>query len=101
MTHNHLSKTSLCVVGTVVLLFLTATAAFGDCPVNPAAGNPLQMLVIGDSIMWGQGLRDDEVFLTREVLLQEKTDREVKLHMEAHSGAAISGHFGATRFHLH
>jgi len=92
MTLKHLSKTSLPVVGIVVLLFLTTTAAFGDCPVNPPPGDPLQMLVIGDSIMWGQGLRDDEKFSSRvKCWLQEKTDREVRLHMEAHSGAVISG----------
>ena len=92
MTLKHLSKTSLPVLGIVVLLFLTTTAAFGDCPVNPSGGDPLQMLVIGDSIMWGQGLRDDEKFSSRvRCWLQEKTDRDVKLHMEAHSGAVISG----------
>ena len=92
MTHKHLSKTSLSIVGIVVLLFLTTTAAFGDCPVNPSGGDPLQMLVIGDSIMWGQGLRDEEKFSSRvKCWLQEKTNREVKLHMEAHSGAVISG----------
>jgi len=92
MTLKHLSKTSLLVLGIVVLLFLTTTAAFADCPVNPSGSDPLQMLVIGDSIMWGQGLRDDEKFSSRvKCWLQEKTNREVKLHMEAHSGAVISG----------
>ncbi|MGH9871824.1 MAG: SGNH/GDSL hydrolase family protein [Pyrinomonadaceae bacterium] len=97
MTLNKLSKTFLPVVGTIVLLFLTTTTAFGDCSVNPAAGDPLQMLVLGDSIMWGQGLRDDEKFSTRvKCWLQEKTNREVKLHIEAHSGAVISGSTLAT-----
>jgi len=42
--------------------------------------------------MWGQGLRDDEKFSSRvKCWLQEKTEREVKVHMEAHSGAVISG----------
>jgi lysophospholipase L1-like esterase len=92
MTFKHLRKISLPIVGIVVLLFLTSTAAFGDCVVNPPAGDPLQMLVIGDSIMWGQGLREEEKFSSRvKCWLQEKTDREVKLHMEAHSGAVISG----------
>jgi lysophospholipase L1-like esterase len=92
MTLKYPSKTSLPVFGIVLLLLLTSTAAFGDCPVNPSGGDPLQMLVIGDSIMWGQGLRDDEKFSSRvKCWLQEKTDREVKLHMEAHSGAVISG----------
>jgi lysophospholipase L1-like esterase len=92
MTRKYLSKTSLPVFGIVLLLFLTASAAFADCPVNPPPGNPFQMLVIGDSIMWGQGLRDDEKISSRvKCWLQEKTDREVKLHMEAHSGAIVSG----------
>ena len=96
MTLKGLSKTSLPLIGMVVLLFLTTRTAFGDCPVNPIGSNPLQMLVIGDSIMWGQGLREDEKFSTRvKCWLQQKTDREVKLHMEAHSGAVISGSVAA------
>ena len=52
----------------------------------------MQMLVLGDSIMWGQGLRDEEKFSSRvKCWLEEKTDREVKVHVEAHSGAVISG----------
>jgi len=92
MTRKYPSKTSLPIVGIILLLLLTSTAAFGDCPVNPSGGDPLQMLVIGDSIMWGQGLKDDEKFSSRvRCWLQQKTDREVKLHVEAHSGAVISG----------
>jgi hypothetical protein len=42
--------------------------------------------------MWGQGLREEEKFSSRvKCWLQERTDREVKLHVEAHSGAIISG----------
>ena len=94
MTPNRSNKTALSLVGLMVFLFVTATAAFADCPnqVKPADGDPLQMLVLGDSIMWGQGLKDDEKFSTRvKCWLQEKTSREVKLHVEAHSGAVISG----------
>jgi lysophospholipase L1-like esterase len=92
MTLKYLSKKFLPIAGMVLLLLLTSTAAFGDCPVSPAGGDALQMLVIGDSIMWGQGLRDDEKFSYRvKCWLQEKTEREVKVHMEAHSGAVISG----------
>lgn len=92
MTGKYSSKTSLPVVGIVLLLLLTSTAAFGDCPVNPSGGEPLRMLVMGDSIMWGQGLKEDEKFSSRvKCWLQQKTEREVKVHMEAHSGAVISG----------
>ncbi|HEV7683300.1 MAG TPA: SGNH/GDSL hydrolase family protein [Pyrinomonadaceae bacterium] len=93
MTINRLRKTFL-VAGLVALFFLTASSALADCPnqVQPPAGDALQMLVLGDSIMWGQGLREDEKFTSRvKCWLQEKTNREVQLHMEAHSGAIISG----------
>jgi lysophospholipase L1-like esterase len=78
----------------LVLFFLSATTALADCPgqVRPSADAPLQMLVIGDSIMWGQGLREGEKFSSRvKCWLQERTAREVKVHVEAHSGAVISG----------
>ncbi len=78
----------------VVLFLLSATTALADCPdpVKPSENVPLQMLVIGDSIMWGQGLREEEKFSSRvRCWLQEKTAREVKVHVEAHSGAVISG----------
>ena len=92
MTLRTLSQKFLPFVGTVALVFLTTITVFGDCPVQPSGGDPFQMLVIGDSIMWGQGLKDDEKFSSRvKCWLQEKTGREVKLHVEAHSGAVISG----------
>jgi hypothetical protein len=48
------------------------------------------MLVVGDSIMWGQGLKQERKFWWRiKCWLQEKTGREVKEKIEAHSGAAI------------
>ena len=49
------------------------------------------MLVIGDSIMWGQGLEEDEKFTSRvKCWLEEKILRPVEVHVEAHSGAVIS-----------
>jgi lysophospholipase L1-like esterase len=54
------------------------------------------MLVLGDSIMWGQGLREEEKFSSRvKCWLQERTNREVKVHVEAHSGAVISAESAA------
>lgn len=76
-----------------VLILFSATSAFADCPNQGtvAAADPLQMLVLGDSIMWGQGLREEEKFSTRvKCWLQEKTGRSVMVHVEAHSGAVIA-----------
>ena len=48
------------------------------------------MLVLGDSITWGQGLSVQGKFWWRvKSWLQEKTGREVKEKIEAHSGALI------------
>lgn len=50
----------------------------------------LQLLVLGDSIMWGQGLADDRKFYyLTEKWLEERTKRGVVTRVEAHSGATI------------
>src|SRR5436190_3350017 len=51
---------------------------------------PLNLLVLGDSISWGQGLRDDHKasFLVKS-WLEQQTGREVRQTMQAHSGAVI------------
>ena len=57
------------------LILLTAATAFADCAneVKPSGADALQMLVIGDSVMWGQGLKEDEKFSSRvKCWLQEK-----------------------------
>lgn len=84
-----------------VFILFAATAIFADCPnqVRPAGADPFHILVIGDSIMWGQGLNEEEKFTTRvKCWLEEKTDRAVKLHVEAHSGALVSGGTRPPRF---
>ena len=94
MTSKPLHKAFLLPFGLIVLFFLSATPAFADCAnkIKPASDDALHMLVLGDSIMWGQGLREDEKFSSRvKCWLQERTNREVKVHVEAHSGAVISG----------
>jgi lysophospholipase L1-like esterase len=94
MTFKRQNKTGLLFFGLIAFLLFSATTAFADCPnqVKTLVDDPLQMLVLGDSIMWGQGLREDEKFSSRvKCWLQEKTNREVRVHVEAHSGAVISG----------
>jgi hypothetical protein len=80
--------------GLLALLLIAAPGAFADCPnqAPPTGSDPLHMLVLGDSIMWGQGLRDDEKFSSRvKCWLQEKTERQVLVQVEAHSGAVLFG----------
>jgi lysophospholipase L1-like esterase len=51
-------------------------------------------LVVGDSLVWGQGLREEHKFyhLTKEWLRDEvfKNAREINLKVKAHSGASIN-----------
>ena len=76
------------------MFLLPASAFAGGCPDEDklSGSTPLHLLVLGDSIMWGQGLQEEEKFSSRvKCWLQEKINREVKVHVEAHSGAVISG----------
>src|SRR5258707_8193513 len=102
MPPTPLKKTLLTVVGLSIVLFLAAGRALADCPgeVKPSAENPMQMLVLGDSIMWGQGLKPEQKFSWRiKCWLQEKTNREVKQNVFAHSGALLTaGATGTPRF---
>ncbi|HSS22400.1 MAG TPA: SGNH/GDSL hydrolase family protein [Pyrinomonadaceae bacterium] len=94
MTPKRVHKSVILFFALPALILTAATSAFADCPngTPPPGADSLQMLVIGDSIMWGQGLREDEKISTRvKCWLQEKTNREVNVHVEAHSGAIVSG----------
>ena len=59
---------------------------------------PFRMLVLGDSVMWGQGLADEHKFsyLVREWICEQRNSGncqdkdDVQIHVEAHSGAVIA-----------
>lgn len=94
MPPKSLKKSFLPAIGLCFLFFLTAGGAAAQCPgdIKPSAEDPMQMLVLGDSIMWGQGLKPEQKFSWRvKCWLQEKTGREVQTHVEAHSGAHLEG----------
>lgn len=85
-------------------LTLAAAAAAGRVLPNSLAGGavfsqgpprPLEMLVLGDSVMWGQGLREDQKFynLTRAWLEGELNGRRINVpKVKAHSGATLLTH---------
>lgn len=59
---------------------------------NPADAEPYDMLVLGDSITWGQGLRKEhKAWYQVKVWLEKQTGRPVVERVEAHSGAVIEG----------
>ncbi len=93
MTSKRLNKAFIIGVGLSLIIFLTASSALAECPndVKPSTEHPLHMLVLGDSIMWGQGLKPEQKAWWRvKCWLQEKTGREVRERIEAHSGAVIA-----------
>lgn len=92
MTAKPLKKALVPALGLTVLFLLSAVSAFADCPnkVGPSKDGALHMLVLGDSIMWGQGLKQERKFWWRvKCWLEEKTGREVIEKVVAHSGAHL------------
>ncbi|MCM3869885.1 MAG: SGNH/GDSL hydrolase family protein [Pyrinomonadaceae bacterium] len=57
---------------------------------NTSVDRPLNMLVLGDSIMWGQGLRTEhKSWYQIKIWLAQNTGRAVSERIEAHAGAVI------------
>lgn len=60
------------------------------------ADHPFDMLVLGDSLIWGQGLKEQDKFyyLTKEWLQNDffKNERKVNVKLKAHSGSTIFLH---------
>jgi lysophospholipase L1-like esterase len=74
-----------------VAVFLLALMAAVTSPVHAQGVDPFRVVVLGDSIMWGQGLPEADKFTTqvREWLARELSPRPVVLQVWAHSGAVI------------
>lgn len=87
----------------IALLALEVNSGFAQQPAldrsKSIARDPLHMLVLGDSIMWGQGLKTpDKAWWRLKNWLQEKTGRDVRERIEAHSGASIEATTGSEIF---
>ena len=75
----------------VILLLLNAAVGLSQEPQNnQRSSRPLQMLVLGDSILWGQGLKTEhKTWHHIKEWLQRNASRPVVERIEAHSGAII------------
>ena len=82
----HLAKRLL--VAAAALSFLLSSLV---CAQNlQSVERPLNLLVLGDSILWGQGLKEEhKAWHQVETWLEQTTGREVHAKIEAHSGAVI------------
>ena len=73
-----------------LLLSLTVYGQTAPAQPQPKSERPVNMLVLGDSISWGQGLKDEhKIWHLIKSWLEQNTGREVRAKVEAHSGALI------------
>jgi lysophospholipase L1-like esterase len=75
----------------VWLLLFASSSAFGQSVQSQTQGDrPLHMLVLGDSILWGQGLKaENKTWYHVKLWLEKNSGRRVVERIEAHSGAVI------------
>ena len=67
-----------------------AVTVFSQTSTDQQTSRPLNMLVLGDSILWGQGLKTEhKSWYHVKVWLETTTGRAVIEKVEAHSGAII------------
>jgi lysophospholipase L1-like esterase len=61
-----------------------------ECSIGSGVGPVFEMVVLGDSILWGQGLPEEQKASTLiQLRLAEKLDRPVHKRVYAHSGATV------------
>jgi lysophospholipase L1-like esterase len=73
-----------------ILLFFSTDAFSQSPPTAAAPDRPVNVLVLGDSISWGQGLKDEHKASSLvKSWLEQQTGREVRQMIQAHSGAII------------
>ena len=87
------SPKSLLLVALAAIIFISSLPVNGQDP-QPAANDKSErefnLLVLGDSITWGQGLRDDhKAWSLVKTGLETSAGRKVHTRIEAHSGAVI------------
>jgi glycerophosphoryl diester phosphodiesterase len=85
-------KQSAMLTATAVAGRMFLPSVMGEAAFNPVPARPLEMLVLGDSAMWGQGLKEEQKFytLTQRWLEGALKGRPVNMpKVKAHSGASI------------
>jgi len=91
---NRFASTKRLLIALAAIILIASGIARAQNP-QPSATEksgprPLNMLVLGDSISWGQGLKDEhKAWHQTKTWLKETTGREVRERIEAHSGAVI------------
>jgi lysophospholipase L1-like esterase len=89
---SHLMKHPLLAVAAIVLVLSSLVCGQSAPPLttDKPADRQLNMLVLGDSILWGQGLDEQhKAWYQVKSWLKENTNRDVRETVEAHSGALV------------
>src|SRR6266852_4974452 len=78
----------------LAIVVVLSSAICGQSPPPSTSDRPaarqLNLLVLGDSIMWGQGLNEQhKAWYQVKSWLKENTNRDVRENIEAHSGALV------------
>jgi len=70
---------------------LAGTAAMSFTGRPAPSNEPFEMLVVGDSLIWGQGLREEQKSyrIIQQYLQSEILQKSINLKVLAHSGAAL------------
>ncbi|HXI23561.1 MAG TPA: SGNH/GDSL hydrolase family protein [Pyrinomonadaceae bacterium] len=89
--HGPLTKRfAIAALAALLLLYSFARAQTTQSNTPRKIDRPLNLLVLGDSISWGQGLKDEhKAWYLVKTWLRQNTGREVLERIEAHSGAVI------------
>jgi len=91
-TFSHFIKHPLAAVAAIALVLSSSICGQSSPPLTPDTPPERQfnMLVLGDSIMWGQGLIEQhKAWYLVKTWLKENTNRDVRENIEAHSGALV------------
>src|SRR5260370_24807014 len=89
---SHFMKHPLVTVVAIVLVLSAEISGQNPSPLttDKPAERQLKLLVLGDSIMWGQGLSEQhKAWYQVKIWLKETTSRDVRENVEAHSGAVV------------
>jgi lysophospholipase L1-like esterase len=75
-------------IALAAIIFLSSSTVYAQTVQSNQ--RPLNLLVVGDSILWGQGLKDEhKAWHQVKTWLEQNTGRQVHEKIEAHSGAVI------------
>lgn len=86
----HFSKRSLVAAAAIILVLSSSISGQSPPLSDKPAERQLNLLVLGDSIMWGQGLNEQhKAWYQVQSWLKENTNRNVRETIEAHSGAVV------------